>query len=45
VDQKPVLNPKQFREAIKKADLKKGVPISIVSGDTSRFEVLKEEDH
>lgn len=45
VDQKPVLNPKQFREALKKADLKKGIPISLVSGDTARFEILKEEEN
>jgi len=45
VDQKPVLNPKQFHEALKKADLKKGVPISLVSGDTSRFEILKEDEN
>jgi len=45
VDQKPVRNPKQFREALKKADLKKGIPINVVSGDTARFEVLKQDNN
>jgi serine protease Do len=43
MDHKYVANPKQFREAIKNADVKKGVVINLVSGDAARFEVLREE--
>jgi len=42
VNQQAVANPKQFRDAIKKADLKKGVIINFISGSTARFEVLKQ---
>ena len=42
VNQKPVANPKQFREALKAADLKKGVIISFTRGGTSSFEILKD---
>ena len=42
INQQPVSNPKQFRDAMKKADLKKGVLINLLSGDTQRFEILKE---
>ncbi|HTL56742.1 MAG TPA: trypsin-like peptidase domain-containing protein [Candidatus Limnocylindrales bacterium] len=41
IDQEPVINPKQFHSAIKKADLKKGVLVNLISGDTPRFEILK----
>jgi len=41
VNQQPVTNPKQFREVLKKADVKKGVIVNFVSGNTARFEVLK----
>lgn len=44
INQQPVTNPKQFRDALKKADLKKGVIVNLVSGDTARFEILKEGD-
>jgi len=43
INQQAVANPKQFREALKKADLKKGVIITLVSKNTARFEILKEE--
>ena len=43
MDHQYVANPKQFREALKKADLKKGVTLNLVSGETARSEVLKEE--
>ncbi len=42
VNQQAVANPKQFRDAVKKADLKKGVIINFISGNTARFEVLKQ---
>lgn len=42
INQKPVTNPRQFREALKHADLKKGVLVNLVSGKTSRFEILKD---
>jgi serine protease Do len=41
IDKVPVNNPKQFQTALRKADLKKGVSIIVVSGDTARFEILK----
>lgn len=42
VGHKPVANPKQFREAVKAADLKKGVVINFTSHGTSKFEILRE---
>ena len=42
VNQKTVTTPKQFREALKGSDLKKGVIVNFTSRGTSRFEVLKE---
>ncbi len=42
VDQKQVATPKQFREALKKTDLKKGILLNLISGNTARFEILKE---
>jgi serine protease Do len=42
VNQKLVNSPKQFRDAIKSADLKKGVILNFTSRETSKFEVLKE---
>jgi serine protease Do len=41
VNQKAVANPKQFREALKTANLKQGILLNIVSGKTAHFEVLK----
>ncbi|MEY2427938.1 MAG: serine protease Do [Verrucomicrobiota bacterium] len=43
MDHKYVANPKQFRDAVKKADVKKGIVINLISGDAARFEVLKDE--
>jgi serine protease Do len=42
VNHQRVISPKQFRDAIKNADAKKGVIINLTSGDTSRFEILKD---
>lgn len=42
VNQKPVNSPKQFREVLKSADLKKGVILNFTSRGTSKFEILKE---
>jgi len=38
----PVANPKQFSDALKKADLKKGVIVNLISGKIATFEILKE---
>ena len=37
-------SPAQFREALRGADLKKGVVIKLVSGDSNRTETLKESE-
>lgn len=37
-----VTNPKQFADALKKADLKKGVIVNLQSSDSVRFEILRE---
>lgn len=42
VDQQPVTSVREFSEAIKNSDLKKGVIINYTSRGTGRFEVLKE---
>ena len=44
VNRVPVSNVKQYREAIKAADAKRGVVVNFVSKGTSRFTVLKESD-
>jgi len=44
VNQKPVNTVKQFRDAIKAADAKKGVVINFTSHGTSKFEILKENE-
>jgi len=44
VNQKAVANPKQFREALKTASLKKGIVLNLVTGKTAHFEVLKVGD-
>src|SRR5262249_36450819 len=36
-----VSTPKQFSDALAKADLKKGVIVNLLSGDVARFEILK----
>ena len=43
MDHQYIASPKQFLNAVKKVDLKKGVVILLTSGDAARFEVLKEE--
>ena len=42
VDDKPVSSAKQFKEAIRNANLKKGIRINLVSNGVSRFVVLKD---
>ena len=42
INRKPVTSLKEFREALKGADTKKGVIINFISGGVSKFEVLKE---
>jgi serine protease Do len=42
IDRQPVASPKQFADALKKADLKKGVVVNLVNPDAARFEILKE---
>ena len=37
-----IATPKQFREAIRNGDSKKGVVVNLISGGTSRFEILKD---
>ena len=44
VNQRPVTNPREFRAALKAADAKKGIILNLVSGKTSRFEILKDGD-
>jgi len=41
IDQQPIGNRKQFQAAVEKADLKKGVLLNLISGNTARFEILK----
>jgi S1-C subfamily serine protease len=43
VDQQSVTTPKQFRDALKKADLAKGVLVNLVSNGSARFEILKQK--
>jgi serine protease Do len=43
INHREVKDPKAFREAIKAADFKKGVVINLISSETSRFEILREE--
>ncbi len=42
INHQKVTSPKQFQEAIKNADARKGVIINLISGGTSRFELLKD---
>jgi serine protease Do len=45
IDQKPVKNLKQFRDAVKKANTKRGVILNWISKDgTAKFDILKEGD-
>jgi len=43
VDQQPVLTPKEFNDALRRANLKQGLLLNLVSGNTARFEILKAE--
>ena len=43
VNQKTVTTPKQFREAVKATDPKRGVVLNFTSHGTSKFEILKED--
>ena len=42
VNRQPVTNTREFNQAIRNSDLKKGVIINYTSRGTGRFEVLKE---
>jgi len=42
LNEQPVTNLQQFTEALKKADTKKGVIVTLVSGGAKRFEILKQ---
>jgi serine protease Do len=42
LNQKPVNNPKQFRDALQSADPKKGIIINFTTHGTSKFEILKD---
>ncbi|MCX6928349.1 MAG: trypsin-like peptidase domain-containing protein [Verrucomicrobia bacterium] len=42
VNKQAIATPKQFRDALKGVDLKKGVAVKLLSGGTPRVEVLKE---
>ena len=44
INQQSVTTSKEFREALRKADLKKGIIVNVISGKTARFEVLKQGD-
>lgn len=41
IDQQPVTTRKEYQAAIDKADLKKGVMVTLLSAHTARFEILK----
>jgi serine protease Do len=43
INRKPVTSMREFRDAAKDADLKKGVIVNFVSGGTAKFEVLKDD--
>ncbi len=41
MNRKPITGPKQFREMLRSADLKKGIPLTYLSEGSARFEFLK----
>ena len=43
INQQQTDTPKQFREALKKVDVKKGVLVNLVSNHSARFEIVKSE--
>jgi serine protease Do len=44
INQQSVANPKQYSDALSKADLKKGVLVNFLSGSTALYEILKERN-
>jgi len=42
IDHQPITSPRQFREAVHNIDVKHGVVVSLISGGSPRFEILKE---
>ena len=42
INRQPATTPSQFRELVKRSDLKRGVILNLVSRDSSRFEILKQ---
>ena len=44
VDKQPTTSPRAFRDAVKAADLKKGVTLNLVTASKARVEILKEEE-
>ncbi len=42
INHQPIGNPKQFHDAMKNVDTKKGVILNLASKDTTWFEILKE---
>jgi len=43
INHQPVTRVREFRSALRGADLKKGVLLNLVSGGTARFEILKDK--
>jgi len=43
INSQPVATVRQYRNALKQADLKKGILINLMSGDVARFEILKQK--
>jgi serine protease Do len=41
VDKQPVTSLQQFQDALKKADLKKGIALNLLNGTTTRLEIVK----
>jgi serine protease Do len=41
IDHQSVTTPKQFREALKRADVKKGVLVNLISNGTAHFEIIR----
>lgn len=44
VNRQPVTSPRQFRQALKAADAKKGIIINLISNGASRMVILKDSD-
>jgi serine protease Do len=41
IEEQTITNPKQFQDAIKNVDMKKGIIVHLISDGTAKFEVLK----